>query len=825
MTACVNKKSKRVAAVVTASLVGALSIGAPAVALAANNTSIDLLAVDWTSGAKLTKATDGKGNALSGDLSKQAFVEGSGKYLVPVEAASDFATTDLTDAKVEYFKTNGDKIADPDTYFAQKGHISWFEARVTLDGKTASFKFKVVSENALEGAKVKGSLVYNGKDQKNDIKFVDSEGYDLDMTGVTKSFTTATGGTADLSQAGSHIATLTKDGKSYNVPFTIDTLDLSEASIVVKDKKGAFASTDDLLKAIEINGAALPNAIGDLVVTKVTNPSGAAVINGGAGEYTVEFADKVSADQMHGANVTGTATVKFSILNNVVADENTGSFKYGSKKNVTELTFALVDGESFDASKLALVGSDDVVYSGDAVEVTYYDTVNKKAVDASALANAGEYTATFRIKPVQDFATGAWTGGTKSININIQGAEVQSNEGLAFYFDGELSGDSKSVTYDGTDQLKRLSVVIKQDGKTYEEGKDYTLEVTKSDKKTVTEAVNHDTYTVTVKPLTFKLEGDKDFILTVDKAKIATATDGLKDFLYNGSETSYVNDAVAYTGEEVATPAVQYPVLNADGTVKKEDGKVVYAELASDMYNVVSIKNSDGKAVKAAKDAGTYTVKIALTDKASKNYELKDAEFTFMVQKYKPFLDVESPAWYASPLETAKMNNYVNGVGNTGLFSPNADITRADAVCVLYNMAGGKLNADGEFGFTEDTGYVTGFSDVDGHAYFAKALAWAKAAGVANGSNGQFRPYDKITREEFASLLANFAKVKGDYVAVDADAVLGSATDYTAWAKSNVAWAKANGIMGNNGSAIDGTGNITRAQVAAMAVNYQPEKL
>ena len=67
--------------------------------------------------------------------------------------------------------------------------------------------------------------------------------------------------------------------------------------------------------------------------------------------------------------------------------------------------------------------------------------------------------------------------------------------------------------------------------------------------------------------------------------------------------------------------------------------------------------------------------------------------------------------------------------------------------------------------------------------------------------------------------------MKGDYVAVDADAVLGSATDYTAWAKDVVAWAKANGIMGNNGSAIDGTGNITRAQVAAMAVNYQPEKL
>ena len=43
MTACVNKKSKRVAAVVTASLVGALSIGAPAVALAANG-GVEMLA-------------------------------------------------------------------------------------------------------------------------------------------------------------------------------------------------------------------------------------------------------------------------------------------------------------------------------------------------------------------------------------------------------------------------------------------------------------------------------------------------------------------------------------------------------------------------------------------------------------------------------------------------------------------------------------------------------------------------------------------------------------------------------------------------------------
>ena len=58
MTACVNKKSKRVAAVVTASLVGALSIGAPAVALAegANIETLSVSAKDAFSKGELTYA-------------------------------------------------------------------------------------------------------------------------------------------------------------------------------------------------------------------------------------------------------------------------------------------------------------------------------------------------------------------------------------------------------------------------------------------------------------------------------------------------------------------------------------------------------------------------------------------------------------------------------------------------------------------------------------------------------------------------------------------------------------------------------------------------
>ena len=116
------------------------------------------------------------------------------------------------------------------------------------------------------------------------------------------------------------------------------------------------------------------------------------------------------------------------------------------------------------------------------------------------------------------------------------------------------------------------------------------------------------------------------------------------------------------------------------------------------------------------------------------------------------------------------------------------------------------------------------FQDLSTTAWYHESVDYVLSNGIMQGyGDGTFAPEKEITREEFVSLLANFAKSKGDYKAVDADKVLGTATDYTAWAKENVAWAKANGIMGNNGAALDGTGKITRAQVAAMAVNYQPK--
>ena len=73
-------------------------------------------------------------------------------------------------------------------------------------------------------------------------------------------------------------------------------------------------------------------------------------------------------------------------------------------------------------------------------------------------------------------------------------------------------------------------------------------------------------------------------------------------------------------------------------------------------------------------------------------------------------------------------------------------------------------------------------------------------------------------------MLANYAKKvdQADVTVEDADKVLSSMSDGSAvseWAKGSVAWAVENEIMGNAGF-VNAFNDITRAETAAMVVNY-----
>lgn len=73
-----------------------------------------------------------------------------------------------------------------------------------------------------------------------------------------------------------------------------------------------------------------------------------------------------------------------------------------------------------------------------------------------------------------------------------------------------------------------------------------------------------------------------------------------------------------------------------------------------------------------------------------------------------------------------------------GTFRPNANISRADYVLVLWRAEG-----------SPEPNGAAAFSDVSAGAYYAKAVAWAYEKGYVNGKGeGKFDPTGSLTRQE-----------------------------------------------------------------------------
>ncbi|MGN7454231.1 choice-of-anchor I family protein [Paenibacillus pasadenensis] len=90
-----------------------------------------------------------------------------------------------------------------------------------------------------------------------------------------------------------------------------------------------------------------------------------------------------------------------------------------------------------------------------------------------------------------------------------------------------------------------------------------------------------------------------------------------------------------------------------------------------------------------------------------------------------------------------------------GVFSPQRTLTRADLAVMLSRLAGADSGAGAAAG-------GSGFADVPRGAYYAPAVAWAAAEGIAGGTGGgRFEPLAPVTREQLAVMLSRFAGSAG----------------------------------------------------------------
>lgn len=176
-----------------------------------------------------------------------------------------------------------------------------------------------------------------------------------------------------------------------------------------------------------------------------------------------------------------------------------------------------------------------------------------------------------------------------------------------------------------------------------------------------------------------------------------------------------------------------------------------------------------------------------------------------------PYRDVRSTAWYYEDVAYVTQNKLMVGT-STMMFSPNAVMSRAMLVTVLYRMNGSPSVA----------GMTAPFTDVPSGQWYTDAVIWAYNCGVVDGTSPtQFAPAQNVTREQMTKMFYGYAEFM-DYntMAVADLSAFADGGSVSSWAQTMMGWAVANslikGVQDENATYLRPQGVATRAEAAAI---------
>ncbi len=175
------------------------------------------------------------------------------------------------------------------------------------------------------------------------------------------------------------------------------------------------------------------------------------------------------------------------------------------------------------------------------------------------------------------------------------------------------------------------------------------------------------------------------------------------------------------------------------------------------------------------------------------------------------FADVKEKDWFYGAVRYVVQKELFTGT-SASTFSPNANMTRAMLVTVLYRT-------EGKPAVTA----VNSFTDVKSGQWYTDAIIWANEKGIVTGlGNGLFGTNDDVTREQMATILYNYAKYKGYDTAKTAELKAFSDTSaVSTWAQPAMKWTSAEGLVtGRTATTLVPKGNASRAEVATILKRF-----
>ncbi|MEF2815855.1 MAG: S-layer homology domain-containing protein [Oscillospiraceae bacterium] len=234
---------------------------------------------------------------------------------------------------------------------------------------------------------------------------------------------------------------------------------------------------------------------------------------------------------------------------------------------------------------------------------------------------------------------------------------------------------------------------------------------------------------------------------------------------------------------------------------------------AGSVRAAVAVNAADDLTAWSLAENGTISAVGGAYDAGQQTYAFDVVNGVTAIARF-PFTDVVAGTWYYGAAAYAYNNGLFAGMTPT-TFAPNATMTRAMLVSVLWRLAGEPAPK------TPNT-----FVDVPDGAWYTDAVTWAAENGVVSGIGGsRFDPSGFVTREQTAEILYNYAHSKGYDVSARADlTAFPDAGSVSGWAEEALSWANAAGLI--NGTVRDGQtildpqGSASRAQVAMILMNY-----
>ena len=887
MTACVNKKhSRRVAAAVSASLVGALTLGAaPAVVMAEE--------------APVDQQVQESGEAFTNGFVQAAFHYGT--------STVNYAGNKNVPATVEFVK-NQAMVLD-EVYVKVKVADKTVNYTIAGDQEDQEYSVKYYNrgtDGKNTGKEITGDINKVGKyvavvtagpesDYPGGVVYVP---FDITARQLTNVYMELNSGVYDATEKkatffidanGDHTLNTGEqvliEGTDYTVKYyeaghgttsqyERDLVDAGDYNAVVTAvENSGYEGTVTLTGTIHISELDLKDVYIEPVVTtsdeEPTQPAAIWISGHRYGEGSAilsEIAD-------HNTDATGSYLAESAYLyqatpakaddtNFVQPDSDPAEGESGVKNlnvyRVAEIADFYYDGQAWADYYETFVKSPETKWdsskvtakldNGTVVPVTKLRVFNEKGQDCSTInwsQTPGTYTLVYWIAPADMTVSGDTyrAGGVATTTLKVWDQAINADASVQVGYDKDDDDEFEVVTsiektYDGVDLLDPADlndgirvVVTDKDGNNVTSK--CSIKYYDANGKEVREIKNAGTYTMKITSDVYKLSGTTEVPITVAKLDASTVKVGAEtttDFDETNASISYV----PWRKSGYGLTLLNNVVWGLDLQYLEADGKT-WAPLPMDVFKV-TITDAEGEELQKVVDEGVYTLHFEGRNADAQNNYVCPADISFTVIKdgtdwkgdptddvvnHVKFSDVRWNDYFADAVDYVSDKDWMNGYKNRAVFGSLDSLSRGQVASVLYNMAGG-LSLKVEGSYSDLWGYDTGFSDVDGKAYYARAIAWAKQSGVVNGyADGTFHPDQAVTRQEFACMLANYAKKYGTYKAASAVALdkMSDAEQVADFAVDSVAWAVENGILGNSGYVAAGS-TIIRADAACMVYNY-----